>query len=169
VQQGRRKYACLHCREVKQFIRLNFYRRQGCQANRNAAGVPIREKMYPNLLTDSIVKDLLAGVDPVRFINEYNDGWIAVSDDERLGNDVVTEVRDEAPAPTPGGTPAAAAPHAPAPTSAPVLAPTPAPAATPIPMPTPAVQPVPRSTRETQPPPRTGTQSVSTKSHGRPL
>jgi hypothetical protein len=46
-------------------MHLNSHRRQGCPANRNAAGVPIREKMYPNLLTDNTVKDLLEGTNPV--------------------------------------------------------------------------------------------------------
>jgi hypothetical protein len=54
-------------------MHFNSHRRQGCRANRNTAGVPIREKMYPNLLIDNMVKDLLVGADPVQLINEYND------------------------------------------------------------------------------------------------
>jgi hypothetical protein len=76
--------------------------------------VSIREKMYPNLFIDSTVKDLLAGIDPVRLINEYNDGWVAVSNDERLGNDAAIEGEDEAPAPAPAGAPAHVVPLAPA-------------------------------------------------------
>jgi hypothetical protein len=52
-------------------MRLNSHRRQDCPANKNAVGVPIREKMYPNLLTDNTVKDLLEGANLVRLINEY--------------------------------------------------------------------------------------------------
>jgi hypothetical protein len=111
----------------------------------------------------------------VRLINEYIDSWVAVSNEERLGNDAVIEGRDEAPAPAPGGAPAAAASRAPAPASAPVLARAPIPARAlasapaPVPAPAPAAQPVPRPARKTQLPTRTGTLSVSTESRGRPL
>jgi hypothetical protein len=107
--------------------------------NRNADGVPIWEKMYPNLLTDSTVKDLLVGADLVQLINEYNNYWIVVSDDERLGNDAVIEGGDEAPAPIPGGALAAVVARIPTPTVAPVSAPALVLAPTPIPTPAPAV------------------------------
>jgi hypothetical protein len=167
VRQGRRKYACLHCCELKQFMRLNSHRRQGFRANRNAAGVHIRGKMYPNLLTDSMVKDLQAGANPVQLINEYNDAWIVVSDEERLGNNTAIEGGDEAPTPAPTGALAAVAPRAPAPAPVPVPAPAPAPA--PIPTPAPTTPRVPPPARVTQPPARTGTQAVSTRLRGRAL
>jgi hypothetical protein len=49
-------------------MRLNSHRRQGCSRNKNAAGVPIPEKMYLNLLTDNTTRDLEAGADPVELI-----------------------------------------------------------------------------------------------------
>jgi hypothetical protein len=63
---------CRHCREKKQFMRLNSLRRQGCLRNKNAFGVSIPEKMYPNLLMDSTVRDLEARADLVEFIRLYN-------------------------------------------------------------------------------------------------
>jgi hypothetical protein len=74
VQQARREYLCLHCGEKKQFMRLNSHRRQGCSRNKNAASVPIPEKMYPNLLTNSTARDLEAGADLVELIRLYNAG-----------------------------------------------------------------------------------------------
>jgi hypothetical protein len=75
MRQARREYICLHCGKKKQFIRLNSHRRQGCPKNKSAAGVPIREKMYPNLLTDSTARDLEVGADPAILIRLYNGGW----------------------------------------------------------------------------------------------
>jgi hypothetical protein len=72
VRQARREYMCLHCGKKKQFMRLNSHRRQGCPRNKNTAGVPIREKMYPNLLTDSTARDLEARADPAELIRLYN-------------------------------------------------------------------------------------------------
>jgi hypothetical protein len=119
--------------------------------------------MYPNLLIDSTVKDLLTGADLMWLINEYNDSWITVSDDKRLGNDAVTKGGNEAPAL------AAIAPRAPAPAFALIPALVHAPAAAPVPSPVRAAQPVPHPARETQPPLQTGMQTISTKSRGRPL
>jgi hypothetical protein len=68
VRQARREYLCLHCGEKKQFMHLNSHRRQGCPRNKNDINVPIPEKMYPNLFTDSTTRDLKAGADLVEFI-----------------------------------------------------------------------------------------------------
>jgi hypothetical protein len=59
---------CCHCGKKKQFMRLSSHCRQGCPRNKNAASVPIPEKMYPNLLTDNIARDLEVGADPVELI-----------------------------------------------------------------------------------------------------
>jgi hypothetical protein len=74
VRQARKEYMCRHCGRKKQFIRLNSHCCQGCPRNKNAAGVPIPDKIYPNLLTDSTARDLEAGADLVELIRLYNAG-----------------------------------------------------------------------------------------------
>lgn len=56
-------------------MHLNSHSRQGCPRNKNAANVSISEKIYPNLLTDSIVGDLEVGANPVEFIWLYYTSW----------------------------------------------------------------------------------------------
>lgn len=90
-----------------------------------------------------MVKDLLVEADPVWLINGYNDGWIAVLDDKRLGKDATTKGRDEAPMPTPDGVLVAVSLRAPALASVPIPAHTPAPIVVPVPAPIRATQPMP--------------------------
>ena len=63
---------CQHYREKRQFMHLNSHRHQGCPRNKNAARIPIPEKMYPNLLTDNRARDMEAGIDPMELIRLYN-------------------------------------------------------------------------------------------------
>lgn len=56
-------------------MQLNSHPRQGCPRNKNAIVVSLLEKMYPSLLTDSTVKDLEAGTDPVELIQLHNASW----------------------------------------------------------------------------------------------
>jgi hypothetical protein len=116
VRQARREYMCLHCRMKKQFIRLNSHRRQGCPWNKNAAGVPIREKMYPNLLTASTARDLEGGADPAELIWLYNAGWYRHVGGDAMVDEAARQVGDASGAPEPVLAPAPAAmPAAPRP------------------------------------------------------
>jgi hypothetical protein len=122
VRQARREYMYRHCGEKKQFMRLNSHRRQGCPRNKNAIGVPILEKMYPNLLTNSTTRDLEAGVDLVELIRLYNASWYRdqggdamVEEGARQHGDVTAvpvPALATALAPTPTATPAVARPRA---------------------------------------------------------
>jgi hypothetical protein len=114
---------CLHCGKKKQFMRLHSHRCQGCPRNKSAAGVPIREKMYPNLLTDNTARDLEAGVDLVELIRLNNDGRYRDDGGDAVVEEAARQARDASGAPAPAVEAAPPATPAPTPTTAPVAVP----------------------------------------------
>jgi hypothetical protein len=134
-------------------MRLNSHRRQGCPRNKSVVGVSIREKMYPNLLTDSTTRDLEAGVDLAELIWLYNGGWYRDDGGDAVVDEAARQVGDASGVPAP--TAEAAPVVAPAPTLAPVPAAVPAAPRPPAPRPR-----APRETQQSSRPPR---QTVETE------
>jgi hypothetical protein len=87
-------------------MHLNSHRCQGCQRNKNAAGVPIPKKIYPNLLTDSIARDLEAGANPVELIQLYNAGWYRDEGGDAVVDEGARQHGDASAAPAPAPLPA---------------------------------------------------------------
>ena len=82
-------------------MRLNSHRCQGYPRNKNAAGVPILEKMYSNLLMDNTTRDLEARADPMEFIRFYNAGWYYNDYGDKVVNEGARQRGNAFAAPTP--------------------------------------------------------------------
>jgi hypothetical protein len=61
---------------------------------KDSTGLPFQEKIYPNLLTNSIAKDLEAGKDPLELILVHNSGWLLEECSERMPDDASRQGKD---------------------------------------------------------------------------
>ena len=89
---------------------------------KNASGVPISERMYPNLLIDKTTRDLEVGPYLLELIHVYNAGFHQIEGGHAMDDEVARQHKDGAIAPAPATQPTLAVAPAPAATLVSVVA-----------------------------------------------
>ena len=74
---GYHLYFYCQCGVLKQFLRLNLHRWNGCKAHTDSSGRPLSEKLYPNLFDNHTMKKLQDGRALAELIKEYNDNELS--------------------------------------------------------------------------------------------